>query len=164
MNVCVLSKLSRITCTHDMTSSAELRELCHACTWWRHDMQNFQHYWPFVWGILWPQMDSRHKRPVIRICDVSFVVRLCQVSNCRWFETPVAPMWHHCYAVGSTKHEISHSRHSGQQRRHLVWRIGTRIDQFLARYGIFYYKGLLARYCLVTNVFSKCLEANSSSM
>ena len=133
MNVSVLSKPSRIACAHDMTSSAELRGPRHACTCGVMTCKNLQNYWPLVWGFLRLWVDFPHKRPVIRTFDVFFFVRLGKVSNCLWFET----LWCLCYAVGSTKHEISHSRHSGQQRRHLVCRVGTRIDHVLARYGMF---------------------------
>ena len=30
-------------------------------SWWRHQMEKFPHYWPFVWGINWSLANSPHK-------------------------------------------------------------------------------------------------------
>ena len=68
-------------------------------SWWRHDMETYPRYWPFVWGIhRWP-VDSSHKGPVTQSCDISFDVRpnirLDKHWSCRWFETPWRSLWRH---------------------------------------------------------------------
>ena len=50
----------------------------------------FQHFCPFVRGVLWSQVDPLHKWPVMWRFDVWFAVIQYQLSyrnfSCRWFE------------------------------------------------------------------------------
>ena len=60
-------------------------------TWWRHQMETFPHYWPFVQGI--------HRSPVTRTFDVFFDLRLNKRLSKQWwrwlFETLSRPLWRH---------------------------------------------------------------------
>ena len=35
--------------------------ICHSLSWWRHQMETFPRYWPFVWGIHRSPVNSQHK-------------------------------------------------------------------------------------------------------
>ena len=63
-------------------------------SWWRHQMETFSCYWPFVRGI---------HRPVTRSFDVSFDLRLnkrlSKPSWGWWFETPKRSLWRHSNAL-----------------------------------------------------------------
>ena len=67
----------------------------------RHDdvikWKLFPCYWPFVRGI---HRYSPHKRPVTRIFDVFFDLRLNKCLSKQswgwWFEMPSHPLWRHC--------------------------------------------------------------------
>ena len=70
---------------------------------WKH----FPRYWPFVRGIHWSPVNSTGEfptqRPVTRNFDVFFDRRLNKRLNKQswgwWFETPLRPLWRHCYAM-----------------------------------------------------------------
>ena len=65
--------------------------------WWRHQMETFPHYRPFVRGInQWP-MYSPH-RPVRRSFEIFFDLnkRMSKHSRRRWFGTPSRSLWRHC--------------------------------------------------------------------
>ena len=58
--------------------------------WWRHYMQRFPHYWPFVLGIQRSPLDSNHKGPVMQSYDDFCIVRLNKLlhkhSINRWLD------------------------------------------------------------------------------
>ena len=63
-------------------------------SWWRHQIETFSRYWPFVWA------NHRAQRPVTRSFDVSFDLRLNKrlrkLSWRWWFEALSRPLWRHC--------------------------------------------------------------------
>ena len=64
--------------------------------WWRHQMETFPRYWPFVRGIH-RLPDFPAQRPVTRSFDVSFDLRLNKRLRKQswgwWFETPSRSLW-----------------------------------------------------------------------
>ena len=46
---------------HPMTSNTGKNEPCSYCTWWRHQIETFPRYWPFVRGIHYFPVNSSHK-------------------------------------------------------------------------------------------------------
>ena len=71
-------------------------------TWWRHKMETFPRYWPFVRKIHVADTGGfPSQRPVARRFDVFFDVRLdkqlSKQSKCRWFETPLWSLWYYCH-------------------------------------------------------------------
>ena len=66
-------------------------------TWWRHQMETFSRYWPFVRGIhRSPVNYPPTQRPVTRSFDVFFDLRLnkrfSKQSSGWWFETLTCPL------------------------------------------------------------------------
>ena len=64
---------------------------------WRHDMERFPHYWPFMREIhRWP-VDTLHNGPARRnhVLFVSLNRLLNKQSRCRWFKKP----WRSCDAT-----------------------------------------------------------------
>ena len=78
------------------------------CPRWRHQMETFSRYWPFVRGI--------HRSPVIhphkqKASDAVLLIssliralnkRLSKKSWGWWFETPSRSLWRHCNVVWYT--------------------------------------------------------------
>ena len=52
-------------------------------TWWRHQMETFPGYWPFVWGLHRPPVNSPHKGQWREVLMFSFISawRNCWVNN-----------------------------------------------------------------------------------
>ena len=69
--------------------------------WWRHQMETFSRYWPFVRGIYRSPVSSSHKGQ----WRGALVFYLClnkwfnKHSWGWWFETPSHPLWRHCNAL-----------------------------------------------------------------
>ena len=68
--------------------------------WWRHQMEIFPRYWPFVRGIhRWP-VNSPYKGQwrgaLTFFFDLRLNKRLCKQSRRHWFETPSHPLLRHC--------------------------------------------------------------------
>ena len=67
-------------------------------TWWRHQMETFPRYWPFVCGEFAGEFPLQ--RPMTRSFDVFFDLRLnkrlSKHSRRRWYETPSCSSWRHC--------------------------------------------------------------------
>ena len=67
--------------------------------WWRHQMETFSRYMPFVRGNHRSPGEFPAKRPVTRSFDVFFDLRLNKRLNKQWwgwwFETPSHPIWRH---------------------------------------------------------------------
>ena len=63
---------------------------------WKH----FPHYWPFVKGIHQSLVNSPHKGQWCGAMMFSLICawkkRFSTPSRCRWFETPLHSLWHHC--------------------------------------------------------------------
>ena len=82
-------------CSDSISVNAPLRMAQVFISGWRHDMEMFSHYWPFVRGIHQSLVDSPHKGLVMWSFDVFFLVSLNKLltyqSNCQWalcyFET-----------------------------------------------------------------------------
>ena len=68
--------------------------------WWRHQMETFPRYWPFVRGIHRSQVSSPHKgqrrRALMFFYDLCPNKRLSKQSWCWWFETRKHSLWRHC--------------------------------------------------------------------
>ena len=98
-------------------------------TWWRHQMEHFPRYWPFVRGIQFPTQG-----PVTRSIDLYFDLRPNKSLNKQWwgwwFETPSRPLWRH-------RDEIMHIKIYGE--------ITTDIDDNKV--------GLMFRYILSTSIY-----------
>ena len=67
--------------------------------WWRHQMETFPRYWPFVRGIPRSPFNSRHK---CQWCGASMFSFICtwtkglnKQSRSRWFETSSRSLWLH---------------------------------------------------------------------
>ena len=97
-------------------------------TWWRHQMETFPRYWPFVReSTIYGGFPSQ--RPVTRSFDVFPDLRpkkrLSKQSRRRWFETPSRSLWRHCN--DSERSEISEYESWGSvvsrdvTIRYLVW-------------------------------------------
>ena len=76
--------------------------------WWRHQMEHFPRYWPFVRGIHRSAVNSPHKgHAVTRSFDVFFdwrlKKRLSKQSWGWWFEAPSRPLWRHCNRLTSSQ-------------------------------------------------------------
>ena len=66
--------------------------------WWRHQMEHFPRYWPFVRGIHRSPVESPHKGQWLGAFGFFFVNK--QPLR-RWFETSLRPSWHHCNVIYS---------------------------------------------------------------
>ena len=79
-------------------------------TWWRHQMETFPCYWPFVSGIHRSPGNSPAK-PVVWIFDVSvdlcLNIRLGKQWSRRWFETPSRSLWRHCNVSTVGPHTVT---------------------------------------------------------
>ena len=88
---------------------------CHQCPWWRHQMETFPALLALCEGN--PPVTGRFpsQRPVTQSFNVFFDLhlnkQLNKQSRCRWFETPLHLLWHHCNDM---------SMFSGQE---MVWEI-----------------------------------------
>ena len=66
-------------------------------SWWRHQIDAFSRYWPFVRGIHRSLVNSPHKgqwRGALMICALN--KRLSKQWWGWWFETPSRSLWRHC--------------------------------------------------------------------
>ena len=66
-------------------------------SWWRHQIDAFSRYWPFVRGIHRSLVISPHKgqwRGALMICALN--KRLSKQWWGWWFETPSRSLWRHC--------------------------------------------------------------------
>ena len=72
---------------------------CQASSWWRHQMETFPRYWPFVRGIHRSPVNSPHKGQWARSFDVSFDLRPHKRLSKQWwgwlYETLSCPLWLH---------------------------------------------------------------------
>ena len=64
-------------------------------TWWRHQMETFPRYWPFLRGIRRSPVNSRTKASVDVFIDLRLNIRLSKQSWGWWFETLSRPLWRH---------------------------------------------------------------------
>ena len=89
---------------YDNKNCASVHGKLHACifilwTWWRHQMETFPLYWPFVWGNSPVTGEFPTQRPVTRSFDGFFDLRLNKRLSKQWrgwwFETPSHPLWRH---------------------------------------------------------------------
>ena len=79
-------------------------------TWWRHQMETFSRYWPFMRGIHRSPVpvpgEFPTQRPVMRSFDVYFDLRpnkrLSEQWWGWWFETQSCSLWRHCNDQGQT--------------------------------------------------------------
>ena len=78
-------------------------------TWWRHQMETFLCYWPFVRGIHRSPVNSPTKASDADVWisfDLHLNKRLSKQSRGRWFETPSCSLWRHrngCYELAKWK-------------------------------------------------------------
>ena len=71
---------------------------------WTHDdvikWKHFSRYWPFLWGIHRPPVNSPHKGQWRGTLMFSLICalnkRLSYQSGGWWFETPTRSLWRHC--------------------------------------------------------------------
>ena len=66
-------------------------------TWWRHQMETFPRYWPFVWEI--HRRIHHTKTSGAELWRFSYLClnkRLSKQSRHRWFEMPSPSLWRHC--------------------------------------------------------------------
>ena len=67
--------------------------------WWRHQMETFPRYWPFVRGIHRSPVNSPHQGQWRGAFMFSLICalnkRLSKQSRGWWFETPSRPLWRH---------------------------------------------------------------------
>ena len=75
----------------------------HPTTWWRHQMETFPRYWPFVRGIQrWP-VNSPHKGQwrgaLMFFFDLRLNKRLSKQSQGWWCETPSCSLWRRCNEI-----------------------------------------------------------------
>ena len=94
-----LSWLSILKLCAERCSSVPQAYCRCTCTWWRHQMEIFPRYWPFIRGTH-PPMDSPHKWPVTRSIAVFFDLcmnkQLSKQSRRRRFGAPSRSLWRHC--------------------------------------------------------------------
>ena len=68
--------------------------------WWRHQMETFPRYWPFVRRIHRSPVNSPHKGQWRGTLLFSLICalnkRLSKQSRYLWFGTPSRPLWRHC--------------------------------------------------------------------
>ena len=81
----------------------KFRQWLHRNSWWRHHMEPFPRYWPFVRGIQRPLVNFPYKGQWRGASMFSLICalneRLSKQSWGWWFETPSRSLWHHCNAV-----------------------------------------------------------------
>ena len=69
-------------------------------SWWRHQMEHFRRYWPFMQGIRSSPVNSLHNGQWRGAFMFSLICawkkRLSKQSWGWWFETPSCPLWRHC--------------------------------------------------------------------
>ena len=89
---------------YDNITCASVHGKLHACifilwTWWRHQMETFPLYWPFVWGNSPVTGEFPIQKPVTRSFDGFFDLRLNNRLSKQWrgwwFGTPSHPLWRH---------------------------------------------------------------------
>ena len=71
-------------------------------SWWRHQMETFPRYWPFVRGIRRSPVNSPHKgqwRGALMFLICTWTNDLSKQSRRRWFETPLCSLQHQCNVV-----------------------------------------------------------------
>ena len=83
-------------------------------TWWRHQMDTFPCYWPFVRGIQRSPVNSPHEGQWCGAFAVFFDLhlnkRLSKQSRRWWFETPSRPLWRHCNDSICNYHQMKATR------------------------------------------------------
>ena len=104
----ILIKIQTFSLTkmHLKLSSAKWCPFCRVGelgkAWWRHQMETFPLYWPFVRGIFGPG-EFPSQRPMTRSFDVFFDLRLNKRLSKQlwswWFETLSSPLWRHSNGV-----------------------------------------------------------------
>ena len=104
---CVLTFIVTMVTKSDLNISSEFQ--CHdAVIKWKHSPR----YWPFVRGSHQSLLNSPSQRPVLRIFDVFFDLRLNKrlnkQSTRRWFETPLFSLWRHCNVMYDTQQQHHH--------------------------------------------------------
>ena len=65
-------------------------------TWWRHHVEIFPRYWPFVRGIHRSLVNSPHRGQWRGSLMFSFICGLNKQSSGWWFETLSRSLWRHC--------------------------------------------------------------------
>ena len=84
---------------HWLHLNNKVSNTCGICSWWRHQMETFPYYWPFVRGIHGLSVNSPHKGKWRGAFYVSFDLRvnkrLCKQCKHQWFETPSRSLWRH---------------------------------------------------------------------
>ena len=87
-----------------------VRLICHSVAtwflpWWRHQMETFFALLAFCAGNSPVTGEFPAQRPVTRIFDVFFDLRLNKRLSKQswgwWFETPSCPLWRHCNALAN---------------------------------------------------------------
>ena len=97
------------------TKDSETRKIINCV---QHDdviqWKNFPRYWPFVRGMQWLPMDSRHKAQwrgaLISSFDLRLNKRLSKQSRRRWGETPSRSLWRLCNRIFGTYRAPSQSK------------------------------------------------------
>ena len=86
---------------HDEQHFTEWATLNCQPTWWRHQMEAFSALLAFCAGNSPVTGEFLAQRPVTRSFDVFFDLRLNERSSKQswgwWFQTPLRPLWRHCY-------------------------------------------------------------------
>ena len=119
-------------------SSVHSRSCPHTqAAWWRHEMETFPRYWSVVRGIHRSPVNSTHKRPVTRSCDVFFDLGLYQQLSKqwrrRWFETQSRALWRHCNGNGTSMHQVIRS-FIESMKRGLHLKIGMKLSDIDGKY------------------------------
>ena len=67
-------------------------------SWWRHQMETFPRYWPFV---RWIPITEANDTELDVFFDLHPNKWLSKQSGRRWFETPSRSPWRHCDVDGN---------------------------------------------------------------
>ena len=131
-------------------------------TWWRHQMEHFSLYCPFVRGIHRSPVNSPHKGPVTQSFDVFFAwcfsLRLTKPLSKQswgwWFETPSRSLWRHCNEIPCIFRGLV--LRPNRTTSNGSWCKGIRGRMFCAIYFTLLWKGT-SRICNEVTLFASLL-------
>ena len=99
-------------------------------SWWRHQMDTFPHYWPFVWAIHWSPVISPHKG---RWCGALKFYLICACTN-NWVNTRDAGDLRRRRAHYGVTVMFSYLQANFRYRRMVSWRMpGRRLIFFTCK-------------------------------